>query len=554
MKNKLNKININTINKKIEYKYSNDELIEDKYEYIYIYINNELIYNDDCINKTKIYNLYINDNELNINNELKYNIENDLEIWINNITLYYKLNQIQKRDDISIFRFVKDTSYNLPRSNYIEFLFDMYYDDVFIKTLNLNTNNNFHIEFEIDDKNPDKFKFIEKNKPENIQCIENRYKLRNGDILCRITNREEENLYIFPNFKYYFKFVNSNGEVLTSINGVNINEIYCDIKNIYEYGEKTISLCCNALINEEYFITNNYIDCEHQYFNYVSKVIDNSNVKDFIQIINIFINTIDDKLIYSNIDMEIMDMIVLNKGDEKVYDSIYTIGIKITIDENQSNNDYMYDFYVDARFIDQNNKLINKYNNFNLNNAIMNFQLINDDTVIHEFIYNTSKNNNNPISENFCGLNKYEINKDTIILGFIQVGDYIFNLDEYEKHFLSVRQSLEETTRVCENSGIKHKLQNITITCVIKFNITTNNNNNNTNIKIIRLLKILKKHLNSKNIKIKTLYYDLIDKINETNNTNIIIGVINLKTLLKLLSRYLNTNSTNPNTLYKKLL
>lgn len=38
MKNKLNKININTINKKIEYKYSNDELIEDKYEYIYIYI------------------------------------------------------------------------------------------------------------------------------------------------------------------------------------------------------------------------------------------------------------------------------------------------------------------------------------------------------------------------------------------------------------------------------------------------------------------------------------------------------------------------------------
>lgn len=153
MKNKLNKININTINKKIEYKY-NDKLIEDEYEYIYIYINDELIYNDDCINKTKIYNLYINDNELNINNELKYNIENDLEIWINNITLYYKLNQIQKRDDISIFRIVKDSSYNLPKSNYIEFLFDMYYDDNFIKTLNLNTNNNFHIEFEIDyDKN-----------------------------------------------------------------------------------------------------------------------------------------------------------------------------------------------------------------------------------------------------------------------------------------------------------------------------------------------------------------------------------------------------------------
>lgn len=75
------------------------------------------------------------------------------------------------------------------------------------------------------------------------------------------------------------------------------------------------------------------------------------------------------------------------------------------------------------------------------------------------------------------------------------------------------------------------------------------------NNKYTRLLKLLKKHLNSRNTNINTLYHDLLKKMQQENTLNVTTNsIININSLLKLLSEYLGINSKNPNVLYHSLL
>ena len=113
------------------------------------------------------------------------------------------------------------------------------------------------------------------------------------------------------------------------------------------------------------------------------------------------------------------------------------------------------------------------------------------------------------------------------------------------------------------HTDINHKLKDDTsnneiiytifITIILNENtiITMLNNNN----KYTKLLKLLKKHLNSRNTNVKTLYYDLLNKIQQENTLIITTSsIININSLLKLLSEYLGINSKNPNILYHSLL
>lgn len=99
--------------------------------------------------------------------------------------------------------------------------------------------------------------------------------------------------------------------------------------------------------------------------------------------------------------------------------------------------------------------------------------------------------------------------------------------------------------------GYKIHIVSITITLNDDIIITMLNNNN----KYTKLLKLLKKHLNSRNTNVKTLYYDLLNKIQQDNTLIVTTSsIININSLLKLLSEYLGINSKNPNVLYRSLL
>ena len=75
------------------------------------------------------------------------------------------------------------------------------------------------------------------------------------------------------------------------------------------------------------------------------------------------------------------------------------------------------------------------------------------------------------------------------------------------------------------------------------------------NNKYTKLLKLLKKHLNSRNTNINTLYHDLLKKMQQENTLIVTTNsIININSLLKLLSEYLGIKSKNPNVLYHSLL
>ena len=136
----------------------------------------------------------------------------------------------------------------------------------------------------------------------------------------------------------------------------------------------------------------------------------------------------------------------------------------------------------------------------------------------------------------------------------ININEIIIN-DRYKiSNFKTKHPKLQHEEFESSNKGF-YKIYIIDIEIILDENETKIVILNPFQNKYSKLLKLLRKYLNSKNSKIKTLYNDLLNKMREENILNIVpSSIININTLLKLLSEYLGTKSKNPNILYHNLL
>ena len=199
----------------------------------------------------------------------------------------------------------------------------------------------------------------------------------------------------------------------------------------------------------------------------------------------------------------------------------------------------------------------NDYQNISINS--IRFKIIensyNGSTDKKEYLFNKVS------TKNYESNNVYDYNSEAKGVDYdlgktynIEIDKIIVN-DKYEISNFDVKHNIYiPPTPTIINGKLNSKIYTIFITIILNNNtiITILNNNNN---KYTKLLKLLKKHLNSRNTNVKTLYYDLLNKIQQENTLIITTSsIININSLLKLLSEYLGINSKNPNILYRSLL
>lgn len=175
--------------------------------------------------------------------------------------------------------------------------------------------------------------------------------------------------------------------------------------------------------------------------------------------------------------------------------------------------------------------------------------------IVNEEIYYYASNNDydyDPGPESSDDY-QYMSKTDAIVINEIIINDKYKFIGFNINHPPDLHGNIEIYSESKNNDQIISKTYLINIEIILNENTTIIKLNNNN--KYTKLLKLLKKHLNSRNTNVKTLYHDLLNKIQQENTLIITTSsIININSLLKLLSEYLGINSKNPNILYRSLL
>lgn len=201
------------------------------YSKLYIYVEDDLIFDDNINTKNNIYDIYILNDVLKIienNIEIKtFKIEEEFTIWFRNITLIYN-NMTKRTNDSKKIKRISKRDYTVDQNknfSKLKYIFDVYHEGQLIETVDLNSNNNFNSELK-NDFNFEELVFVERNKPDNVKLSIQSYKLRNGEEIIRTMNEYLPSTYhCYLVYKVQFKNNNKLDININEINGIQINTI-----------------------------------------------------------------------------------------------------------------------------------------------------------------------------------------------------------------------------------------------------------------------------------------------------------------------------------------
>lgn len=305
------------------------------YRQLYIYVEDDLIFNDNINTKNNIYNIYISSNVLKIiENDVEIktlNIESEFTIWFRNMTLIY--NNMIKRDfdGVGKKRIASKRDYTklLTRNiSELKYIFDIYHEGQLIESVELNSENNYNTEL----KNNFDFEelvFIERDKPEDVQLTIKSYKLRNGGEIIEARN-QTPTFYRHLKYNVYFKITEN--DYIDTFKNITINSIRFKIsKNDYNGNDD---------VKEYYFIkkapeTNPYYESRNE-LDYEAKTIGSGYIIDENNVIDIEEIIINNRYKISNFNVShSLTLLEIVYDNNKQY-QIFQIVINIILDENKT--------------------------------------------------------------------------------------------------------------------------------------------------------------------------------------------------------------------------